>query len=307
MTRMTNCEIVLTGPYDDMELQPENGYVPQAIDFGWPALRENREVRPSQNGEDDYTKFFGARAISFPVGIRDDMALSVPYLEDELKKWLLPELESYLEFRRRGDMVWRRIRVKGTNNSQRLTLASFRYDMATMSFRAPDGVFELGPASGDRDFSLPETLTLSPSVTNETGRIYSATQLNYDGSTQKRYPVTEVIGAGIAVNRGTAPVYPTIRIYGRTLGPRLINMDTGQQLKFLDAYQINAGEYVEVNFRDGTVLLNGDPTNTRFNKVDFSVSEFFTMAPRKSNNLRYDTLSYDPPSHIEVDWFSSSL
>ena len=305
MTRMTNLEMILSGPYPDLELQPANGYVPQSIDFGWPALRDNRDLRPDQNGEDDFTKYFGARAVSVVVGI-DATNHSDEYLEDNLKKWLLPELESYLIFRRRGSTQWRRIRLRGTSVGRRLTLSSFRYDHATLAFRAPDGVFEHGNDVGGIDFA-PRLLSLSPSTELETGRIYDATNTNYNGTTQKRYPATAVVGSGIASNPGTAPADIVARFYGMSVGARLINQSTGEIFQFIPGFTITDGQYVEVNFKTGEVLLDGNPSNTRFNKVDFSVSEFFQLSAMSDTNLRYDPVSFAPPSHVEVEWLPTSL
>ena len=49
---------------------------------------------------------------------------------------------------------------------------------------------------------------------------------------------------------------------------------------------LSAGQYLEVDTRERTVLLNGNPNQPRYSTLDFSVSEWFTLAPG-TNFVKY--------------------
>lgn len=280
-----------------LALTPANGYVPQRFNPGFPEIRDVSERRPSQNGTFDFTNHFGARAVTLQVSIahelQDNPAVTDQILEDGLKKWMLPNIRCFLYIRFNALESYRRIELRSVNAASPLafiTKTDFR--SVSMSWRGINGVFE-----GAEE----QTETLEPSSTVETGRAYD---LTFD----RTYPASDVIGAKILTNYGNAPSLPVILIYGPVTQPRIENQTTGKKLEFLAAYSLVAGEYLLIDFEEGTVSLNGDIANSRYDKLDFAggISTWWELIPG-DNSIRYYPLSYTAPSKAIVKWRSNYL
>ena len=88
--------------------------------------------------------------------------------------------------------------------------------------------------------------------------------------------------------------------------PRLENATTGKALEFDAAYSLLTGEYLVVDFKEGTVLLNGDTANSRYDQLDFSVSEWFELIPGETN-LRLYPLTQSAPASALIEFRSAYL
>lgn len=278
-------------------LAPQFGFVPQRLNRGFPEIRDVSDKRPSQNGTFDFTEFFGARAITLEVSVatelQDNPSITDEILEDSLRKWMLPNVRAYLYVKPKDEILYRRALVRPANVGSQLnfvTNAGFR--TVSMSWRGVDGVFE--------DAAL-STNNLEVSSTTEAGRTYDQT---YD----KTYAASSVIGAKIIRNEGNAPSFPVISVYGACTQPRIENITTGKKLEFLAAYTVNSGEYLVIDFAEGTVYLNGDSTNSRYDKIDFAggISEWWDLQPG-DNFLRFYPLSSSPPSTALIEWRSKFI
>lgn len=278
-------------------LTPQFGYVPQRLNRGFPEIRDISDKRPSQNGTFDFTEFFGARAITFEVSLATELqdipSITDEILEDNLRKWMLPNVRAYLYVKPKGETLYRRALVRPANVGSQLnfvTNAGFR--TVSMSWRGVDGVFE--------DAELSST-NLEVSSAVEAGR-------TYDQAYDKTYAASSVIGAKIVRNAGNAPSFPVVYVYGACTQPRIENVTTGKKLEFLAAYTINAGEYLVIDFAEGTVYLNGDSTNSRYDKIDFAggISDWWDLQPG-DNLLRFYPLSSSPPSTARIEWRSKFI
>ena len=102
------------------------------------------------------------------------------------------------------------------------------------------------------------------------------------------FPLT--FGAGgssglVAVtNLGNAPSPPTFRIYGPITNPSLRNETTGEQISL--NLTIASGEYVDIDVKNSSVLLNG--TANRYSSL--SVAQWWNVQPGV-NQIRYSASS----------------
>lgn len=273
------------GIYTSLELTRTNGYVPQALNTGFPSVRENNDKRSSQNGEHDFTQYFGARAVTLSVALAPELA-SAPspteqQLEDGLRAWLAPHRRSWLVWRQQGGS-WRRLSVRGNQLAYSLSMISNNFGRMTCGWKCADGVSESVELI---------TFTLSTSAAVEQGR-------SYDRAYDRTYPASPMIGSQEVINLGTAPAYPVLRIHGPQTGPRIENQTTGKKLQFKNAFALVAGQFLEVDFKEGTILLNNDPANSRYSELDLTVSEWWELIPG-SNLLRSYPLVSSSPSIIE--------
>lgn len=119
----------------------------------------------------------------------------------------------------------------------------------------------------------------------------------------RTYPYTYGgISASSAIirNRGNFPYEPKFRINGPCVAPRIINETTGKTLLLNGT--LTAGQVLEIDTREGSVLLGGA---SRFDWLDLSVSEFFTIEPG-NNQIRWSPASGDGSS-LDVLWRNARI
>ncbi|GAB3437507.1 hypothetical protein [Actinophytocola sediminis] len=101
-----------------------------------------------------------------------------------------------------------------------------------------------------------------------------------------------VFGSGQAggelalTNQGGAHVQPLWRLTGPCLGPRITRSDTGQRLWFEDDYQLPAGQTLDLNTADRSVLLtpSGVSRNNQLQR-----REWFTLPPGTTTQVRFES------------------
>ena len=278
-------------------LQPQYGFVPQKFDGGFPEIRSVDDKRPASNGTFDFTEFFGARAVNLQLTLAPEVAteanLTDQKLEDRLKIWMDPSRRTYLYIRTNPLDDYRRILLRSANASGQINLVTkTEFRAVSLAWKGIDGVFESADLQTD---------VLNPGAATELGR-------TYDQAYDKAYAASDTIGSKTIYNYGTAPTFPRIRIYGPVTGPRIENATTGDKLEFLAAYALVAGEFLDIDFREGTVYLNGDPTNSRYDKIDFAggLSDWWTLIPGP-NLVRFYPLIQAAPAQAQIDWRSAYL
>ena len=278
-------------------LSPQYGFVLQRFNPGFPEIRDVSEKRPSQNGTFDFTRYFGARAITLEVALaselQDDPLVTDQVLQDQLRRWMAPDVRAYLYIRYDSADEYRRIKIRPSNLGSSLSFLHHRdFRKVSLGWRGVDGIFES---------SVLQEESLEPSVAVELGR-------TYDQAYDKTYAASAVIGAKTVYNNGNVSVFPLVAIYGACTQPRIENQTTGDKLEFLASYTLNAGEYLLIDFAEGTVLLNGDAANSRYDKIDFAsgISKWWSLIPG-INLLRFYPLSFTTPSKALLSWRSGFL
>lgn len=279
-------------------LRPEFGYVPQKLVKGFPEVRSVDDKRPSQNGTFDFTEFYGACAVNLVVALAPEIVaptVAVPVwtderLEDQINMWLSPGRRSYLYARRKPSDSLRRVLIRSSQRGTGINLVSnAEFGEMSLAWRGIDGVWEAAEVT---------QAFLNPGSAVEAGRVYDKT---YDIT----YPASAVIGTSNVFNAGTADTFPIVTIYGPCTGPRIENQTTGKKLEFLSSYVLAAGEFLRIDFKEGTVALNGDPSQSasRYDKIDFAggISDWWNLIPR-DNLLRFYPVSYTSPSYVLIEY-----
>jgi hypothetical protein len=273
------------GLYPEMEVRHSNGFVIQNLSLGFPVVREVMDRRAAQNGETDYTNYFGARSVVLSVALAPEIAsdptVTEQALEDRLRAWLLPSRRSWLYYRFGTSGEWRRIAIRGSAMSRTISATTNAFGIVPLTWKCASGVIE----SADE-----ATFELHTSADAELGR-------TYDRSGDRSYPASPVIGNKTIINNGTAPASPILRIHGPMTQPRVKNMTTGKAIEFISSFALLSGQFLEMNFETGTVYLNADPTNSRYDKLDLTVSEWWELIPGE-NLLRSYPLTSSAPSVV---------
>lgn len=277
------------GPYRRLDLNLVNGFVPQSLNFGFPEIRENVDKRPANNGTDDYTEFFGASAVQIVIALEASqmqLPASERKLEDTLKRWLNPLRRSHLVYRQRGEIDWRMAYVRGSGGARQLQLARTRWGEVSMTFRVPKGIHQ--------SYELLE-MPLPFSAT-ELGRAYN---LTYD----RVYPAANPVGVVEIDNQGNVEASPIARIYGPCSNFRLENINTGESLKFKSTFALLAGEFLVVDFDEGTVLMGGDLLNSRYNQIDVPNNTWWKLDAEAITLVRPVAATFTAPqAHMELYW-----
>ncbi len=221
------------------------------LDLGWPEVRAVSEALAGGEGEVDATQYIGARAITAaltlarPVGQKIDLLRGLCHQGRRL--WLHVNRDDW-----DGE---RRILVRGND----VAAVPANLTRAQVGWRAPAGLLEAVTA---------DSVTLSPVGQASGGAAYPVTYpLAFDPGL--------VPGAALLRVGGTVPAPPVIDIYGPCHDPLVRLVGTGEQVRLL--MPVAAGQFVRVRMAARTVLLNGDPNQSRYGRLDFASSSWWSL------------------------------
>jgi hypothetical protein len=254
-----------------LDLTPANGFNVRDFNLGFPVVRSVMDDRPNIDGTDDRTRFFGARVVSLDV----DLVGNKWSLLDQLAPFLVPSARPYLVFDDASQP--RRVRLRSSEETAIIT-APTNQQRVLLQWVAPDGVAE---------------------TVNEAQQIVFAATLaspgfSFDLTFDLTYPPSTPAGRTDVFTVGNARCYPVMQLWGPCVFPRIDNaQDVGtngvpKQLAF--DITLTGAQYLEVDIRERTVLLNGNVNAPRYNTLDFAVSDWFSLQP--GNNF----VSYFPDS-----------
>lgn len=242
----------------------------QNLQIGSPAVREVVDDRTDADGTDDETAYHGARAVSVDVRVLDTPG----QLADQLTGFMHPRRRPYLCI---VDDEWggeRRLRLRASQWTNPLDTMSGRLRDVQLQWRAPDGVWEA-------------TDEVAVGVNADSGVEAGRT---YDLVFPRDYGTTGSVGAYQLVNPGTAWADYRVRLYGPAVGPRWTDDQTGATIAFTPEMSLAAGEYVELDTRERSAVLNSDASLSRLHLVDFEVTTWWQLRPG-TNVVRYNPLA----------------
>lgn len=152
--------------------------------------------------------------------------------------------------------------------------------------------------SDPRKYSLGEnswTLELPPVV--DVG-------LTYPLSYPLDYGVEVVSNTGSLLNDGDIVTPATLTFYGPVTKPALLNETVNTKLEF--DITLAADEYLEVNTRTGTVLLNGIADRIYTRTPTSAPLLSFGLVPGY-NNMTITAGSWDSPASVGISWRDATL
>lgn len=273
--------------YEPLQLWPSRGVAwVQELDLGFPETRTSSRNRTLASGSVDRTRYHGAKAVSISLVLFGKAAV-VNDLEDALRGWAAPFRRPRLTYQRRGQER-RYVDLVGDQLSSQLTVSNRSHVLAQLSWRCPEG----------RSFTVDETVVTSTPSTPETpGR-------GYPLAFSRTYPTGGRRGRSNALNRGTAPTWPVLRIYGPCTDPNVLNQRTGRRIAFSDT--IPSGSFVEVSMRDRTVQLNGVPGPDMSRRSRLTVRQWWDLHPG-DNVLLFTAADSTDPCQVTITYQASWL
>lgn len=228
-----------------------------------PDLRTSDTPRPSDHGLYPGSDFAGGRTVEVAliVTAATDAAFraAIQALEDAT---VLRAAEAALSFQKPGMAAARRVNVRPRRRSIPNDWDHvFRIGRVVLQFAATD------PRVYDDALSTGSTAA----ATSGGGR-------TYDRTYNLTYAAGGAGGTITATNAGNFASRPTARIDGPVTDPRIENVTAGKYLQF-SGLTLAAGEWLDIDFANRTVLLNG--TASRYNYLT-STSSFWELAPGAS-------------------------
>jgi hypothetical protein len=268
-----------------------NGFRVAEIDLGYPDIREDSNARAVQHGMMDFTQFFGARAVTISGSVIPSAAGSRQKVLHALAPFLDPAARPVLTYQIDADTSPRTITLRASELS-----VPFNHPQVSdwsVGWKAPD------PLAYDANIQL----TIAGVSIFGGGRQYNLVF-------NRVYPAGTG-GTGVSTNNGDFTVYPLLRVYGPITGANIQwtpSGQNGQHLFFALNYTINAGHYVEVDCKRRTAFLDGDPSQSVYPQISFSlagswpvlppgVRTFWTMQGSNTNNS----------SQLQVQWQDAYL
>lgn len=233
------------------------GYIVSDFVVGFPAERPVERNRALNDGAYDQTEFLGGRAVTFNV-LLDTRVLPMQTLRDRLARYLSP--------RRRPLLVWsylgtpdelRTLMVRGVDAPFAISGNRSRFPTIPCSWKSPWSFM--------RGYEQ-QCVTIVPSQAAEAGRTYP---LTFD----RTYPAQLPVGAFEVYNGGgeRADWSATIAVgsLGTVVDPVLTVNGVDFSVDELDGLTMTAGQTLVIDTAERSVLLNGDPDEPRYDRVNF--------------------------------------
>lgn len=247
------------------------------LDPGDPEIRAVMSDAPDSDGTVDTTAFLGARVITAELHC-DRATWATRQL---LRSYTSPKRRPTLFLQMGADAPEQQVTVRGSRFSDNHGAAWFGGGQMTITVQwvAPLGILE--------SVELHE-------ATARAGESPTTDGLAFPISFPLAWPSADPAGSTAVINAGTADAYPTIRIYGPCEGPAIENITQSRALVFTEL-EVLAGEYVEIDTRAKTIRYLSDPTDSRYDNLDFPTSRWWTLSPGL-NVIRFFPDVYTAPS-----------
>jgi hypothetical protein len=260
------------------------GLVLNTIDLGFPAVREATSNLSGQDGELDLTQLTGGRAITAEVTLP---VSGVGPLMDTVRGLMHPGRRMWLYVHRDDWSADRMIRVRGAS----LVASSGRPPLtAQLGWKAASPTLQ--------DIAM-SSVTLSPTGNSGGGG------MTFPQTFPETFAAGLVPGASILTVNGSANASPLIDIYGPCSAPLFRVVDTGDQMSF-SGLTINSGDYLHIDVAARTITLNNDPTQSRYNFLDFSTSSWPVLPPGFPQVV-FSPASSSPGCQAVLSWSSQWL
>lgn len=313
--------------FDPFIIDESAGLYGQTLDLGDAVTRAVAEDAVNADGSIDTTAYHGARNITLKVTAApkpDGSTLGFFALRQRFRQFTHPRLRPLLYVTQSPDAPEQLIMLRRSQFSDVITDPKF--SDITVQWIAPYGILEssalyesvIGAGStgvftttlGVQGTADQQGVSGYPAGTilgvNEVasvlgplgGRVYP---LTYD----RTYAPGGVVGEGTITTLGDADSNFVARIYGPCTDPIIENETIGKSLVLL-GLTIAAGNFLELNTRTCTVRMNGDAGDSRYDRIDFTTSQWWTLAPGL-NTIRFNPGTSSAPSNVTFVYRDSYL
>ena len=274
--------LTLSAGSAEQPLTIAEGYVVRRYEFQGGAPRGVATLAPNADGSIDTSSYAGAGAITIALRLPRSVT---PFTSrwTAVKAFTHPRLRPTL--------------TVDYEDGTPVVQATLSQGTATGGIEAPthrDLVAQFVVPSGVLESAALHTSSVNASGDGTAGRTYD---LVHD----RTYPTTTPSGEVLVMNAGDRDAYPLLRLYGPWSGvTRIENRLTDQALVF-DGESVTAGDFLEIDTRERTILLNGDPANNRYHRLSFPASAWWTLRPG-AQRIRFVPTTFTVPANARIIW-----
>jgi hypothetical protein len=275
----------------DLDIECADGFVLVDLQVGFPAERPVVRARALADGFIDQSTFLGQRAITVTVRL-DQRVSNSQALIDRLMPFLSPRRRVLLTWSLPGSpLELRQIEMRGVDAP--LVIAQPKYYTIVCQF------VSTGPFLASPDETC---VTVDPlALPEEIGREYD---LEFD----REYVPTPPVGGFFAFNNGTAPAHWTATIKAQVTNPVMtvnaFTLDFSQNT----GITLFTGQTLVINTLNRTILLNDDPTESRYDRVNFEDWAWDDLLMQPGSNLfRLQGTGFNFTSQLQICWRDTYL
>lgn len=263
------------------------------IDLGFPIVRTVTQNAPDADGEIDTTELSGARVVTLGLSVQPTVA-SRWALTQQVKAYLNPRYRPrlYVTFPDAPELM---LRLRAANLADRwVPQRGARFDL-TAQWVCPSGIMESAEL---------HTATILPGAVGVDGIEFAST---IEFGTTVEFPFIAPPGTVTISNVGDRNAFPVVRAFGpfgvegnAADETEIGNVTTGRTLVFA-GLGISAGDYLEIDFRQRTILVNSLASQTRYQYLSFPESSWWSLAPGENEvSFRPDTFSGN--AQMQIFW-----
>lgn len=235
-------------------------YILPQLQIGSPAVRENIKNRALADGVTDNTRYLGGRAITATIRMK-----SASHCGGETMQALIDRITPYMHPRLRPTLTWQ---LPGSTDPTEIRAATVRgaswpyvidgpkHPVIALSWAVPSGeIVEGGPDAR-------HCISIQPAGDEQPGR-------TYDREGDREYPPSGPSGSRIITNAGTALTHWDLSIYGPITDPMFTVNGVDIRFDRNGGLALAAGEYIAIDTRALTALLNGDSSESRYGNMNY--------------------------------------
>ena len=244
---------VLSAPdLADLDLSCAEGFVLVDLQVGFPAERPVVRPRALDDGVIDQTTLVGQRAVTVTLRL-DSSVMTTQALLDRVMPFMSPRRRVTLTWSLPGSPTdYRSLVLRGVDAP--LVIDQPRYPTIVCSWVSV-GSFILDPVE--------ECESVDPNdLPDEIGRTYD---LTFD----RTYVPTIPVGALAAINTGTAPTHCVITLDATMIDPTVSVNGVDVTFDQNGGLTLATAQTLVIDTQARTILLNGDPDESRYDRVNF--------------------------------------
>lgn len=250
------------------------------------SIRETRENKAAQDGQNDYGQYLAERLITLKGTILAENSIQRDLARQDL-------LDAFIK-----DGIYRWLKWH-------VTVEPPKQILCKVFSKKIEEEYERDPYF--RDFTI-NLIAVDPRIYSQeevTVTIYIPTSeggRTYPKSYPKTYGGARVGGSSNCANSGNYGTFPLVKMYGPLVNPQIKNITDDNKFIKVDMV-VNTGDYLEIDFDKHTIMLNG--TASRYNYLA-SGSQFFSLLSG-NNNIEFKDNGGDTSAYCKIIYRSAWL
>ena len=256
-----------------LDIDCDDGLVMSQLEIGFPAERAVVRGRALGDGVYDDTRFVGPRIITVAVRFNDDRCVDP---SRELQA-LIDSMLGYMSPRRRPRLVWEL--QTGSGDLRSAVVRGVDAPVIIEGQRYPTVVFQFATVGSFIELPTEVCFIRDPNIyVPEAGREYP---LTFD----RVYPPSVPTDGVAVVNPGNGPADWVATILGPAITPNVIVNGVPIRTDRAGGVVLIAGQTLVIDTRQRTVLLNNDPNESRYDRLNFEEWTWDDLLLRPGTNV----------------------